>query len=159
MTDPPVDIVRSARRKKTAQAVFDGGRIKVMVPSAMPEAEVQRVAFEMSQKLIRKRSSRSVDLAARARTLASKYRLPEPNSAEWSNRQNSRWGSCTPAHGAIRISDRMASMPPWVLDYVIVHELAHLEIDGHGPQFDRLVDRYPLAERARGYLMAKAEDD
>jgi predicted metal-dependent hydrolase len=48
-------------------------------------------------------------------------------------------------------------MPPWVLDYVIVHELAHLVVDGHGPVFDALVDRYPLAERARGYLIAKAE--
>jgi predicted metal-dependent hydrolase len=41
-----------------------------------------------------------------------------------------------------------------VLDYLLVHELAHLEVADHGPRFWELVDRYPLTERARGYLMA-----
>jgi predicted metal-dependent hydrolase len=52
-------------------------------------------------------------------------------------------------------------MPRWVLDYVIVHELAHLVERGHGPAFNALVDRYAKAERARGYLIAKgtAEPD
>jgi len=44
-------------------------------------------------------------------------------------------------------------MPGWVIDYVLVHELAHLLEAGHGPKFQALVDRYPQAERARGYLM------
>jgi predicted metal-dependent hydrolase len=43
-----------------------------------------------------------------------------------------------------------------VLDYVIVHELAHLVVPGHGRKFWGLVDRYPRAERARGWLMARA---
>ena len=43
-------------------------------------------------------------------------------------------------------------MPSWVLDYVLVHELAHLRVPGHGPKFWALVDRYPRTERARGYL-------
>jgi predicted metal-dependent hydrolase len=54
----------------------------------------------------------------------------------------------------IRISSRAAALPSWVLDYLLVHELAHLEVAGHGPHFWRLVNRYPLTERARGYLMA-----
>jgi predicted metal-dependent hydrolase len=157
ITSPPIDIVRSTRRKKTVQAVIADGRIKVMVPARMPEDEVQRVAFQMSQKLLRKRSSHEVDLASRARSLARRFDLPVPESIEWSARQNTRWGSCTPSLQTIRISDRLAAMPAWVLDYVIVHELAHLVVDGHGPTFDTIVDRYPLAERARGYLMAKSE--
>ena len=67
--------------------------------------------------------------------------------------QGSRWGSCTPVDGTIRLSDRLATMPGWVVDYVLVHELAHLIEIGHGPRFYRLVDAYPKAERARGYLL------
>jgi hypothetical protein len=65
-----------------------------------------------------------------------------------------RWGSCTFTVGAIRIATRAATLPDWVLDYLLVHELAHLEHSEHGPAFRELEDRYPLSERARGYLMA-----
>jgi predicted metal-dependent hydrolase len=45
-------------------------------------------------------------------------------------------------------------MPKWVRDYVIMHEIAHLEEANHGARFWKLVNQYPLTERARGYLMA-----
>jgi predicted metal-dependent hydrolase len=153
----PVDIVRSTRRTKTVQAAVIDGRIRVRVPAHMPEDEAQQWANQLSERIERKRTSATVDLAERAAALSRRHRLPVPSSIEWSARQMQRWGSCTPATGAIRISDRLASMPPWVLDYVIVHELAHLAEPDHGPAFHRLVERYPLAERARGYLMAKGE--
>jgi predicted metal-dependent hydrolase len=68
--------------------------------------------------------------------------------------QNGRFGSCTPENGTIRLSHRLATMPAWVRDYVLVHEMAHFLEANHGPRFWELVYRYPLAERARGYLMA-----
>ena len=43
-------------------------------------------------------------------------------------------------------------MPGWVVDYVLVHELAHLLEAGHTPAFWAWVDRYPQAEKAKGYL-------
>ena len=43
-------------------------------------------------------------------------------------------------------------MPPWVIDYVLLHELAHLVEQGHGPRFWALLEGYPRTERARGFL-------
>jgi predicted metal-dependent hydrolase len=64
----------------------------------------------------------------------------------------SRWGSCTTGDGTIRLSDRLQSMPVWVIDYVLLHELAHLLEPGHNARFWQLVDRFPKSERAKGYL-------
>lgn len=154
---PPVDIIRSARRTKTVQASMVDGRIRLMIPARMSDVEAQRWAEQMTERIARKRRSTAVDLQHRARSLARRYDLPEPVSIEWSTRQMQRWGSCTPATGAVRISNRLSSMPEWVLDSVIVHELAHLLERDHGPAFDAIVNRYPLAERAKGYLIAKSE--
>ncbi|MFP3881737.1 MAG: M48 family metallopeptidase [Actinomycetota bacterium] len=157
MSDLPVEIIRSRRRKRTIQASLADGRIIVRMPHGLdPEAE-SRLVEQAIDRIRRKTSSSEVDLTKRARSLASKYRLPTPASVEWSSRQMKRWGSCSPDDSRIRISDRLASMPPWVLDSVLVHELAHLEIPDHGPRFQALVNRYELTERAKGYLMAKDE--
>ena len=63
-----------------------------------------------------------------------------------------RWASCTPADASIRVSERLREVPPWVLDYVLVHELAHLKVAAHNAEFWALVRRYPKTERAMGYL-------
>lgn len=154
MTELPVDIIRSPRRQRTIQAAVVNGALQVRVPAGLPPDEEQRVVDEMVAKMSRKISSGKIDLEARAKRLARRYDLPEPNHIAWSDRQNSRWGSCTPANGTVRISSRLADIPDWVLDYVLVHELAHLEATGHGGGFQALVNRYELAERAKGYLMA-----
>ena len=43
-------------------------------------------------------------------------------------------------------------MPPYVIDYVLLHELTHLLVPGHGPAFWAELEAYPLTERARGFL-------
>ncbi len=150
----PVRVIRSARRKKTVEARIVDGELEVRAPERISDDELQRHIGELRRKLLRRRSATQIDLAVRAKRLASTYDLPAPTSIEWSARQNHRWGSCTPATGMIRISDRLGEYPDWVLDYVIVHELAHLVEPGHTPAFHRLVARYPKAERAEGFLMA-----
>jgi len=120
----------------------------------MSLAEAQRTAEELAERMRRRLDPTSIDVAARARRLARQYGLPRPHSVRWVDNMRQRWGSCTPEDGTIRVSSRLAAYPAWVLDYVLVHELAHLVVDSHGPAHDQLVDRYPYAERARGFLIA-----
>ena len=157
MSSPPVEVVRSARRKRTISASFVEGRIRVLVPAGLkPEEERQHVE-RMVARLTRRQDADSIDLMARARRLAAKYDLPAPHRIEWSDRQLERWGSATFSDRSVRISSRLVNTPPWVLDYVIVHELAHLAVPGHSAAFHDLVGRYQLGERAEGYLIAKSE--
>jgi predicted metal-dependent hydrolase len=100
----------------------------------------------------------ALDLEDRANRLARRHGLPVPRSVRWSARQQARWGSCSVHTGDIRISDRLVGAPAWVVDYVLVHELAHLVEANHSPAFHALVGRFPLAERAKGYLIAKGLD-
>lgn len=157
MSQLPVQIIRSQRRRRTVQALLIEGRIEVRVPEGLDPTEESRLVEEMVAKIERKQTSARVDLVERTRHLARKYDLPEAESIVWSRRQYMRWGSCTPGQKRIRISDRIADVPGWVLDSVIVHELAHLAVADHGPAFQDLVARYELTERARGYLMAMGE--
>lgn len=157
MSELPVEVVRSKKRKKTAQAYIVEGRLRVLIPAGMePEAEAGLVD-DLVRKTTRRMSSADVDLHVRAMKLVKEFGLPEPANIEWSNRQLRRWGSCTVSEGRIRISDRLASMPTWVLDWVILHELAHLAVPNHGPRFQDIVSKYQLGERAEGYLIARTE--
>ena len=154
-----VTVIRSAKRRKTVQARMVDGRLVMRIPARMSVADEQHWVEEMRRRFAAKGRAGRVDVNARAATLATRYRLPRPTSVRWVTNQHQRWGSCTVATGDIRLSERLADFPAWVLDYVIVHELAHLVEADHGPRFQALVDRYPRAERARGYLIAKSGDD
>ena len=150
-----IDIRRSSRRHKTVQARLVDGVLRVAVPAAFSAEEEKHWVEEMVRRVERRLSTDAIDLEARARTLAKDLGLTPPESISWSHRQKTLWGSCTPAQRRIRISSRLASFPGWVIDYVIVHELAHLTRADHSEAFWALVDRYPMSQRARGFLHAK----
>ena len=142
-------------------AYRDGDVTVVLIPAGFSAAEERRWVAEMLARLQdrdarRQRGPRRSDdaLHARARQLSASLLdgRAQPTSVRWVSNMASRWGSCTPSDGSIRVSGRLRDMPGWVLDYVLVHELAHLLVPGHGPDFWELVGRYPRAERARGYL-------
>ncbi len=138
-------------------AYRDGDTTVVLVPATFSRAEEKRWVGRMLQRLEAREGRRRPgdrELHERAVELARRYLggTELPDSVRWVDNQNSRWGSCTPDTRAIRISRRVAGMPSWVVDYVLIHELAHLFIPHHGPEFWDLVRRYPKAERARGYL-------
>ena len=154
----PVRIVSSARRRSTVSARLVDGVVEVRVPSWMPPAEQERWAERMRTRIerqVRRARPTDRDLERRAEIMNRRYL---GGGLRWSSiayvEQRRRWGSCSPASGVIRISSRAARLPGWVLDYLLVHELAHLKVPSHGPRFWELVNRYPLTERARGYLMA-----
>lgn len=153
----PVEVRRSSRRRRTVSAYRDGERTVVLIPARMSRAEERRWVSLMLERLARQdaRLRPSDDeLVARARDLSRRHLdgRAQPASVRWVTNQGSRWGSCTPADKTIRLSSRLQGMPAWVVDYVLVHELAHLLVPGHGADFWELVDRFPRTERARGYL-------
>ena len=154
-----VEVVRSARRRKTVQARKVGDVLQVSVPATLTRAEEEHWVNEMLRRAERREKMAGVDLAGRAQRLASRFGLTAPESIRWADNQDSRWGSCTPGDGTVRISSKLVAEPLWVLDYVIVHELAHLHVRAHGKPFWHLVNRYPLAERARGFLIARGMDE
>ncbi len=151
-----VTVVRSPNRRKTAQARLIDGQLVLRIPARSSKAEEARLVELFRNRFERSAAGAAIDLAARARRLARAHDLPVPSEIRFSSNQAHRWGSCTPSTGVIRITERLAAQPTWVLDYVIVHELAHLVERRHDARFAALVARYPRAERAEGYLLALA---
>jgi predicted metal-dependent hydrolase len=155
---PPVRVTSSSRRRRTVAARFVDGVLEVRVPAWMGSAERARWAEKMRARIerqVQRAGPTDAQLERRAGLLNRRYfegRL-RWNSISYAE-QERRWGSCSPDAAVIRISSRAARLPAWVLDYLLVHELAHLEVPSHGVRFWSLVDRYPLTERARGYLTA-----
>ncbi|UED84303.1 M48 family metallopeptidase [Streptomyces profundus] len=152
-----VEVRRSSRRRRTVSAYREADRTVVLIPARMTAEEERRWVTVMLEKLAAQEERRVLDdedLARRAEELSARYfdGGARPDSVRWVTNQNARWGSCTPALGTIRLSHRLQGMPEYVIDYVLLHELAHLLVPGHGPGFWALLERYPRTERARGFL-------
>ncbi len=158
-----MEVRRSPRRRRTVTAYRERDTIVVLIPQRMSKADERSYVDEMVRKVLARESRGTAprgdaELARRAAALARRHLEPavgapvEPRSVAWVSNQGMRWGSCTPSTGAIRLSHRLQPMPSWVVDYVLVHELAHLVESTHSAWFWSLVDRYPGAARARGYL-------
>ncbi len=158
MDRPEVEVRRSKRRRRTVSAYRDGDRVIVLIPASLSrkeEAEWVETMLARLEKSERRRKPSDVDLMKRAKSLNDRYLggLAVPDSVRWVDNQATRWGSCTPGDRAIRLSARLQGMPSWVIDYVLIHELAHLLEAGHDEAFWGWVDRYPQSERAKGYLI------
>jgi predicted metal-dependent hydrolase len=154
---PVVEVRRSRNRRRTVAAYREDDKVVVLLPARFSRAEEREWVATMLARLERSESRRrpgNAALARRAAGLSERYLdgLAVPLSVRWVDNQNSRWGSCTPGDRSIRLSTRLRGMPPWVLDYVLVHELAHLIEPGHTRAFWAWVDRFPRAERAKGFL-------
>jgi Protein of unknown function DUF45 len=163
---PEVEVRVSARRRKTSEARWVGGRIVVSLPAHLSgEAREKTIAW-LVDRLVAKHPLRTAigdsELMARAEALSDRYRIgARPTSVRWVTNQMARWGSCSYHSGEIRISHRLRSVPEWVLDAVLVHELAHLVHPNHSPAFHQLANGYRRHHEAgiflAGYGLGLAE--
>jgi len=153
---PPVEIRTSKRRRKTATAYWSEESIVVVLPAHVRgTAKKELVDWLVDRVLTSRPRSRASDevLFERAQTMADRY-VPGARclSVRWVTNQAQRWGSATAETGDIRLSDRLRGVPDWVLDAVLVHELAHLVHPDHSAAFHALADRYPRQAEASLFL-------
>lgn len=153
---PNVEVRRSERRKRSVSAHREGDLIVVTVPARMSNKLAAEYATELVERLQKREPNvlSDTDLVARALWLRLEFmpEAPEPVAVSWSDRQKQQWGSCTPLDRTIRISSRLQRAPQYVIDYVLVHELAHLLHSDHGTAFRTLEQRYPDINRAEAFL-------
>jgi predicted metal-dependent hydrolase len=152
-----VEVRRSTRRRRSVTAYREDGRTIVVVPARMARADIKPYVEELVGRLqARETRGRRTDaqLMARAQQLSQRYLegRAEPATVRFVSNQRRRWGSCTPVDRSIRLSDRLVAMPEYVVDYVLLHELAHLLVSDHGPQFEAWMARYPRLLEARAFL-------
>lgn len=164
-------LCRSSRRTVSAEVTRDGS-VVVRAPNRMPRAEIERFLAAHRAWIEEKRRHQAA--------LAEKY--PEPDEEETANLKKraeeilparvelyaarmglkparvkitsakKRFGSCGPDNG-LCFSWRLMRYPDEAIDYVVVHELAHIVHKNHGAAFYRLIERYLPDYRARRELL------
>ncbi|MFM8937788.1 MAG: M48 family metallopeptidase [Actinomycetota bacterium] len=152
-----VRVIKSSRRRRSISAYREHGAIVIQVPARLSNSKIQEVIPEMVEKILSREAREKMSdkaLFDRALELLNQY-LPEfrvqPVSVVWRS-MNERWGSCTTLDRTIRISDRLNGAPSYVVDYLLLHELIHLEIPDHGGEFEKLLARFEESEMANAYL-------
>lgn len=144
-------------------AFREHGRLVVVVPAAMTARQRRDLIPPLVERFLAREDTAAAPrgeeaLTERARALYERHLQPAvggpvpPIGVRWVGNQQRRWGSCSPETGEIRLSDRLRTMPAWVVDYVLVHEAAHLVERHHTARFRQLEARYPEAGRARAFL-------
>lgn len=154
---PAVELIRSTGRRRSASARVVEGRVIITVPAGMAQPAEAALVHDLVSKVLRRDA---VDvfggdeaLARRARQVGRRwFDGLAPDVIRFSHRMEQRWGSCTPGTRTIRIAAQVAGFPAHVLDGVLAHELAHLRVSGHGPDFWQLARRFPDLDRADAYL-------
>ncbi|MFC5677887.1 M48 family metallopeptidase [Aeromicrobium endophyticum] len=152
-----VEIRRSTRRKRTVRAYREGDTIIVLMPAHLPKSvedeHVRTLVTRLEQREQRARPSDD-ELLGRAGELSRAWLdgAAVPSSVRWVTTMEKRWGSCSSDDRSIRLSHRLKGMPSYVVDYVLLHELAHLIEPNHSARFWALVDVHPQAAKAKGFL-------
>lgn len=160
-----VKVITTKRRNRTASARMVGNVLHVRVPASMPEANVQEIVKNFKRRFEKRQRKMELSMKEDLKAISDKLNkkhfggIVDVAHIEYTTEQSRIFGSCDTKTRTIRISHRVAEMPRWVRDYVIVHEMAHILERNHNRNFWELVNRYKLAERARGFLIAKGLDE
>jgi hypothetical protein len=153
---PEIEIRASSRRTKTGTAHWSGSRIIVLIPASLRGRGRQDFVDELVERLLVQRpqsTGNDASLEERAGVLAELYNDGvKPSSVRWVSNQRHRWASCSPATREIRISTRLQHCPEWVIDAVLVHELAHLHESDHSARFYEIADRHPRQAESALFL-------
>lgn len=162
-------VTRSERRKTSQITVYSSGAVEVRVPITKRDSEIEQMVLDKKEWILRKQAEfserRKGKKAQAARTrdyleertwqIASK--MDAKPSKIMIKSLRSRWGSCT-KNGVINLNSAVLKMPPPVIDYVIVHELCHLKVRDHSPQFWELVRKHsPQYKKRIKWLESNAE--
>lgn len=153
----------SSRRTRTMTAFREGGDLVVVVPEHMSGRQRREMVPGLVERFLAKEARQrppraDSELTARAVELYRTYVAshtdgPEPAiGVRWVGNMASRWGSCTIQTGEIRVSERLRTMPNWVVDYVLLHEVTHLAEREHSARFWGIVNAHAESQRARGFL-------
>jgi predicted metal-dependent hydrolase len=158
------------KRVKNINARLHGRTLSVSAPHRVPSGELEETIVQLARRLVRRSRAEALNADGRAEAIARKTaeRFPEPpqvTEVRFVTNQTSQWGSYSRQTGIVRLNAALRQMPPWVLEAVVAHELAHTVHLNHSPEFWKLVRSVcPNTDRARAFLegvawLAGAWDD
>ena len=158
------------KRVKNINARLHGRTLSVSAPHRVSVRELDETILELARKLIRRSRADVLNSDGGAKAIARKIaaRFPDPPEVaevRFVTNQTSQWGSYSLQTGIVRLNAVLRQMPPWVLEAVVAHELAHTFYLDHSPKFWELVRSVcPKTDRARAFLegvswLAAAWDD
>ena len=153
-----VTVVVTRKRVKNVNARLDGTTVRISAPFHVLKEELDQAIQKLARTLLRRVRAQQVNLEEDAlelaRRIATRFpRAPQVKSVTFVTSQHARWGSYSPRTGMIRLNAGLRTMPRWVLEAVMAHELAHAIHLRHSRAFwDLLRLVCPDTERARAFL-------
>ena len=146
------------KRVKNINARLNGKVLSVSAPHRVSARELDETILQLARRLVRRSRADVVNSNGGADGIARKVAARFPNPPEvaevrFVTNQTARWGSYSCQTGIIRLNAALRQMPPWVLEAVVAHELAHVFYLDHSPAFWELVrSACPKTDRARAFL-------
>ena len=146
------------KRVKNINARLHGKTLSVSAPHRVPVKELEETILQLARQLVRRTRADALNSDGGAEAIARKMaaRFPEPPEiaeVRFVTNQTTQWGSYSPQTGIVRLNAALRQMPPWVLEAVVAHELAHTFHVDHSPAFWELARSVcPKTDRARAFL-------